>query len=114
MVVMVVMVAQLLPSTTVPATLSDHRRPLILRHVALPNKIEHLPPSPRVLLAPYQVQTYSSTYNLRIITPILSKIPRFVDLSEYRRLIDLENTEIGGRCISTGPSPLDLGIGAMA
>ena len=30
------------------------------------------------------------------------------------RLIDLENTEIGGRCISTGPSPLDLGIGAMA
>ena len=29
-------------------------------------------------------------------------------------LIDLENTEIGGRCISTGPSPLDLGIGAMA
>ena len=30
------------------------------------------------------------------------------------RLIDFENAEIGGRCISTGPSPLDLGIGAMA
>ena len=30
------------------------------------------------------------------------------------RLIDLENAEIGPRCISTGPSPLDLGIGAMA
>jgi hypothetical protein len=30
------------------------------------------------------------------------------------RLIDLENAEIGRRCISTGPSPLDLGIGAMA
>ena len=38
----------------------------------------------------------------------------FVSLNfiDYR-LIDLENTEIG-RCISTGPSPLDLGIGAMA
>ena len=30
------------------------------------------------------------------------------------RLIDFGNAEIGGRCISTGPSPLDLGIGAMA
>ena len=30
------------------------------------------------------------------------------------RLIDFENAEIGGRCTSTGPSPLDLGIGAMA
>ena len=37
------------------------------------------------------------------------KIPFY----EYR-LIDLENAEIGRRCISTGPSPLDLGIGAMA
>ena len=36
------------------------------------------------------------------------------DILEDYRLIDLENTEIGGRCISTGPSPLDLGIGAMA
>ena len=31
-----------------------------------------------------------------------------------KKILDLENTEIGGRCISTGPSPLDLGIGAMA
>ena len=30
------------------------------------------------------------------------------------RLIDLESGKIGMRCISTGPSPLDLGIGAMA
>ena len=34
-------------------------------------------------------------------------------LGSYR-LIDFENAEIGRRCISTGPSPLDLGIGAMA
>ena len=34
--------------------------------------------------------------------------------SRAYRLIDLENAEIGRRCISTGPSPLDLGIGAMA
>ena len=37
----------------------------------------------------------------------------FSDDFDYR-LIDLENVEIGRRCISTGPSPLDLGIGAMA
>ena len=30
------------------------------------------------------------------------------------RLIRDGSSEIGGRCISTGPSPLDLGIGAMA
>ena len=32
---------------------------------------------------------------------------------EYR-LIEDEDKEMGRRCISTGPSPLDLGIVAMA
>ena len=35
------------------------------------------------------------------------------DVPSYR-LIALESGKIGMRCISTGPSPLDLGIGAMA
>jgi len=30
------------------------------------------------------------------------------------RLIEDEDKEMGRRCISTGPSPLDLGIVAMA
>ena len=38
----------------------------------------------------------------------------FLAAQQTYRLIDFENAEIGRRCISTGPSPLDLGIGAMA
>ena len=45
---------------------------------------------------------------------MLGSVPQKNKKVSSYRLIDLENTEIGGRCISTGPSPLDLGIGAMA
>ena len=45
---------------------------------------------------------------------IMTRVPRRHGDLMYYRLIGLENAEIGRRCISTGPSPLDLGIGAMA
>ena len=60
-----------------------------------------------------QLEPVSESIGLDQEAPILLRTVYSECRNSYR-LIDLKSGKIGMRCISTGLSPLDLGIGAMA